>query len=387
MSEAVDYVARARGLQPLVRECADEAERDRRLPKRLVEAMAAAGLYRVAAPASVGGGETEPGTQIRVIEAISEADGAAGWTLMIGIEAMGFLGAALPFEVARRLYADSGLVVAGALNPLGSAQPARGGYKVSGQWPFASGCDAAQFFWGQCVVYHDRERVREDDGRVKLVEVVLPREDFEILDTWHVSGLRGSGSHDVRASDVFVPEEMTTAVSNWGLREKGPLFRMPPFSRLAYNKVGVATGIARAAIEHFKELAQAKVPRASTVPLRERLTAQLAVAEAETELGSARAWVFDTVGEVWSAVVAGSRVSPEQRARVQLACSNACSAAVRAVDKVHCAAGTTANFLASPLERCFRDVQVVRQHITVSPQWFEAAGRVLLGLDSGSPLL
>jgi alkylation response protein AidB-like acyl-CoA dehydrogenase len=387
MAAAPDYIERARQLVPLARECADEADQARCLPKRLVDAMAAAGLYRIAAPREVGGGETDPETQIRAIEVISEADGAAGWTLMIGIENMGFLGAALEPETAKRIFADPALVVAGALNPLGRATPEPGGFRVSGQWPFASGCQSAHYFWGQCIVFDGDEPARSADGRLELREALIPAGEFEVLDTWHVSGLRGSGSHDVRAAEVFIPGERMTATMAQGLRAEGALFRLPPFTRLAYNKVGVATGIARSAIDHFTVLASEKTPRASARPLRERTSAQVAVAEAEIELRSARAFVFETVGTVWDAVQAGRVPSDAERALVQLACSNAASAAVRAVEKVHSAAGATANFLSSPLERCFRNVQVVRQHIMVSPQWIEAVGRVLLGLPSNSPLL
>ena len=151
--------------------------------------------------------------------------------------------------------------------------------------------------------------------------------------------------------------------------------------------MGVATGIARAALDHFAKLAAEKKPRASARPLAERATAQLAMAEAEIDLSTARAWVFEVVGELWDEVEADRTPSRELRALVQLACSNAASASVRAVERVHAVAGTSANFVGHPLERCFRDVQVVRQHIMVSPQWTEAAGRVLLGLDSQSPLI
>src|SRR5262245_31149250 len=232
---------RARALAPLIRDCADEAERERRLPARVAAAMASAGLYRVAAPRSIGGGECDPRTQIETIEIVSAADGAAGWNLMIGIENMGFLGAALPLETARKLYADPGLIVAGALNPLGRAQPVAGGYRVTGQWPFASGCHNADWFWGQCVVTDGDEPARAERGGPVLREVLIPSTEFQILDTWHVSGLRGSGSHDVAAHDVFVPEERVTAVLQGGmrLRETGTLYRYPPFNRLAYNKIGV----------------------------------------------------------------------------------------------------------------------------------------------------
>ena len=375
-----EHVERARALFDLARECGDEAERERRLPKRLVDAMCAAGLYRMAAPAAIGGGETDPLTQIEVIEALSRADGAAGWTLMIGIENMGFLGAALAREPAREIYADSGLVVAGALNPLGRARAVPGGYRVTGQWPFASGCEAAQYFWGQCIVLPEGQSEPEPGAPLVLREALIPAAEFEVVDTWQVAGLRGSGSHDVRAADVRIPEERMTAVMQRPLYETGPLFRLPVFSRLAYNKVGVATGIARAALDHFVDLAVHKIPRGSRRALRERPDAQIALAEAEAELRSARAWVFEVVGEMWSHTLAGREIGREEQTLVQLACTHAVSAAARAVEKVHAAAGASANFTASPLERCFRDVHVVGQHIMVSPQWVRQSGRMLLGL-------
>ena len=295
---------------------------------------------------------------------------------------MGFLGAAIDPELGKKLYADPGLIICGALNPLGRADPVPGGYRVSGQWPFASGCHNSQYFWGQCIVYDGHERARDEKGDVVLREVIVPASQWEIVDTWHVAGLRGSGSCDVRIDDVFVPDDHITAVNQGRPRETGPLFRLPPYSRLAYNKTGVATGIARNALDAFIRLASEKQPRLSAKLLRERPSVQRDVAEAEVALRSARAWLFEAVDELWHCSLDGRDVTAEQRALMQLACSNAARASVRAVEIVHSAAGVTANFTSSPLERCFRDVHVVPQHITVSPQWIEAGGRVLLGLDS-----
>ena len=386
-ADAADPRERGRALMPLIRECADEAERERRLPERAARAMAAAGLYRIAAPRSIGGGECDPRTQIETIEIVSAADGAAGWNLMIGIENMGFLGAALPLETARKLYADPGLIVAGALNPLGRATPVSGGYRVTGQWPFASGCHNAGWFWGQCLVTDGDGLAKSPSGGAVLREALIPSTEFEIVDTWHVSGLRGSGSHDVAARDVFVPDEHVTAVLEGGmqLRETGTLYRYPPFNRLAYNKIGVATGIAQAALEHFKKLATEKQPRGSRKLLREKVSVHLVYAEATARLRAARAYAFEAVEEVWRMVEAGAPASAEQRMHVHLACTEACTAAIHTVELLHSAAGTTANFTSCPLERCLRDVRVVPQHIMVSPQWRETAGRVLLGLPGDSP--
>ena len=387
MSFDHDIVQRARDLAPIIRETADEAEAQRHLPARAAQAMAEAGLHRVAAPATVGGLECTPETQVRVIEAISEAGGAAGWTHMIGIEALGVVGAALSSESAAEVVGDPNVIVCGALNPLGRAVPVQGGYRISGQWPFASGCHNADWFHGQCIVYDGDERRLEDDGRVFLREMLVPRDEFRIVDTWKVSGLRGSGSHDVAVDDVFVPDHHVTAITNQGLVADGPLYRMPLLTRLAYNKVGVATGIARGAISQFIDFASDKTPRGATNLLRERPQAQIALADAEALLESGRAYLFQTLAQVWQACLAGEEITREQRAHLQLAATHATSSAVKAVELVHEAAGSSANYTESPLNRSFRDVHVVPQHIMVSPQWMNVTGRVLLGLESGSPLL
>jgi len=377
-SSPFEPVAAAFRLAPLIRSCADEAEQQRRLPQRVAEAMALAGLYRIAAPAAVGGGECAPRAQIETIECVSRMDGATGWNLMIGVENMGFLGAALPIEVARPLFADRKLIVSGALNPVGRGAEKEDGFVVSGQWPFGSGCHNAQFFWGQFVVHDGDEPAKGPGGGPVLREALIPASDFEIVDTWHVGGLRGSGSHDVRATEVFVPHERITRMMAGQKLADGPLFRFPLLNRLAYNKVGVSTGIARAAIDHFVAMAEQTARRGSSVPLRERTAAQVAVAEAEAALRSARAFVFETVEEVWEVVSAGGVATAEQQALVHLACSHAATAAIEAVERVHTAAGSVVNFEGNPLERCIRDVRVVPQHIMASAQWMQFAGRTLL---------
>ncbi len=370
-------VERARELQPLVRSFADRAEAERTLPLEVVRALREAGLFRLAVAREVGGAEATPREQILAIEAISEADGAAGWALMIGVESLGFASAVLNPDVAEEVIAKHPEVIfSGALNPLGRATRVEGGVRASGCWPFASGCLHSDWFWGQCVI--------EEDGKPQLLEVLVPRSEFQVLDTWHVAGLRGSGSHDVEIRDVFVPERFTTAVGRGRVNAAGALFRLPPFSRLAYNKVGVATGIARGALDAFVELASERVPRGMRAPLRERRFAQESIAEAETLLRSARAFVFESVEELWAETCAARTPSAKQRALLQLACCKAVAASARAVEIVHAAAGTSANSLSSPLERRMRDVHVVGQHIVVSPALIEPASRVLLGLESGT---
>lgn len=375
-----DVLTRSRALQAFVREHAEEAEQQGYVSEVVVRKMAAEGLYRLCAPACFGGAEADPVTTIKVIEEISAGDGATGWALMIGMETVGIGGSLMAPATAAQLFADRpDLVMCGALNPQGRARAVEGGWMVTGQWPFASGCHFAHFFWGQCVI--------EGTSPTEFLEILVPRADYEVLDTWHVNGLRGSGSHDVAVRDLFVPDTMTTNTRAYRPQHEGPLFRLPPFSRLAYNKVGVSLGIARTALDEFYVLADSKVPRLMARPLRDRPRAQLAIAEAEAILRSARAFCFEAVNEEWEHVKAGGVADRRQRAMVRLACSWACQEAVRAVQTVCTAAGTSPNVAGSVLGRCLRDVQVVPQQVMVAPQFIEDAGRVLLGLDPLEPIL
>ena len=271
---------RARALQQLVRERAAEAERQVSPDVDVVRALSNAGLFSICVPTELGGAEADPWSTLRVIEAIAEADGSAGWVLMIGIETTGIGSAHFDDATARSVVTDHpSVVICGALNPVVTGKPVDGGYVVSGRWPFASGSQRADWFWGQCVV---------EGTQGEVVEVLVPRADYDVIETWNAPGLHGSGSHDVHVDHVFVPLSHVTRVREERPRVDRALFRLPLMSRLAYNKVGVATGIARGAIDHFIALASERSPRLSRGLMRERPRVQLAVAEAEAKLGGAR---------------------------------------------------------------------------------------------------
>lgn len=372
-------VAAARSLRPLVAARAAGAEAAVAPDPDVVRAMADAGLFRLCVPASLGGAETDPLTTIDAIEAIASADGAAGWVLMIGVETTGLGSAWLrPSTAAEVVGAHPDVVICGALNPVGRARPVEGGYVVNGQWPFASGSQRADWFWCQSFV--------EGGERGEAVETLIPRADYDVLLTWNAPGLRGSGSHDVVVRDLFVPEAHVTRTRGGRLHHDTPLFRLPLMSRLAYNKVGVATGIARAAIDHLVVLASERTPRLSGALMRERPRVQAAVAEAEALLGGARGFVDHAVGDLWATVVAGDEPSGRQKALVRLACSDAARRCAEAVTGLYAVAGTAMSDADHPLARCFRDVHVVGQHLSVTPHAIDDAGRVLLGLDPLSPI-
>lgn len=383
MAQPADpHVAKAEALAPLIRHHADEAERERHLPRVVAEAFARAGLYRLAATPDIHGADADPMTQIRAIEAAARADGSAGWNLMIGIETFALIGPGFRGRCPE-LIADPMVVMASSTAAVGRAQRQGEGWRVSGQWQFVSGIHNAQLFGATVWLY-------DDDGDTPMVEgnryAVVPAGEFEIVDTWHVGGLRGSGSHDVRLEDVFVPNDRIIAPIG-GNAATTPQLRLPLGNRLAYNKAAVALGIARAGIDAFMALAASKQPRFTTRTLRDRPFAQRALAQAEARLIGARAGLLELAEASWETVVAGDDVAPRQRALFHIVAADAARAAVEVVELLSEAAGTTANRLGEPLERIARDVRVVRQHATVAPHLIEDAGRALLGLEAQSAVV
>ena len=366
-------VDRAAALEGLVRGHADQSERDRRLHPAVAKAFAAAGLYRIAAPRDCFGEEAPPLEQIETIEAISRFDGASGWNLMIGIETFGLV--APGFEHCRDLIEDPQVVLCSSTAAVGRADPVPGGYRISGQWPFVSGCHNAIIF---CATV--------DLPGIGLRYAVVPQPDYEVIDTWRVGGLRGSGSHDVRVAGAFVPEERITAPIG-GAASDCPLLRFPLGARLAYNKVAVAFGLARAAMDAFVALAEGKTPRFTSAKLCDSPHAQRAAAEAEVRLLRSRALVMEQVAKMWAVVQVAGHITTRERALFQLACSDAVRDCAEAVDVIAEAAGTTANQEGHPLERISRDIRVVRQHTTVAGHNLLDTGRVLLGLKPQSMML
>ena len=370
---------RAKGLLGLVREHAEASESQRHLKREVAEAFAREGLFRIAAPVDFFGSEEDPITQIETIESVAYADGSAAWNLMIGIETFGLI--APGFVHCRELIEDLSVIMCSSTASAGRADKVDGGYRVSGRWGFCSGCHNSELFGATVYIYENGER--DKSGHQYLV---VPKPEFEILDTWYTSGLCGSGSHDVVLEDVFVPEERLVAPLG-KVQHDSALLRMPFRSRLCYNKVAIALGLARSALDDFVDLAEGKVPRFTSKSLKERGWAQRAIAESEVRVRSVRALVVELLGSLWDKAVEGEAVSDKEAALFQLACSDAVRSCIGAVDRLVEAAGTTANQKGHPLERVARDIRVVGQHQTVAPHHIEDAGKVLLGVPAVDAML
>jgi alkylation response protein AidB-like acyl-CoA dehydrogenase len=380
----------ARRIAPVIREHNPEAERERRLSPAVLAAMHETGLLRMCTPRSLGGLEADPLTRALVIEEISGYDTAAGWTLANPLD-WAYLCARLPDAGAEEIYSRSANVVIAAQfgRPM-QAVPVPGGYRIKGRAPFVSNCHDANWIATSAVVTAGDQTQPDNTAEPDLVMVYLPRQSCEVIDTWHVMGMRGTGSDDIAVTDVFVPTVRTFPVTpefTPGSHYRGPLYRFPIIGVLASNLPPLLLAVGRRAIDEVATLAQGKVPVARSTLLRERASAQAKLARAEAILRAGRLLLYDTLSEAWQAALAGETFSLRQKADLLLATAHAVSSAVEAVELMYSVAGTSGIYTKSPLERYFRDVQVLKHHAFGAESRYETVGQVYFGLPPDFPFV
>lgn len=374
----------ALALAPMIRDAADEIEEGRRLPPRIADALKQAGVFSVAMPKAWGGPELSIPEQTRIVETLSYFDGSVGWCAIIGLVGA-YFAAMLPEQSARELYSDINAPSAGSVLFAGKARRVDGGYRVSGRWPFNSGCQHASTFGFSCHVFdQDDHTLKRPDGSPEMLSAYMTASKVEVLDTWFTTGLRGSGSHDVEVRDVFVPAAHTTSFPELRPRRDEPLYRHP--AAFAYPFPAVALGIARHAIDAFIEIAnQRMITMASLggqkVLLRTSPNAQTALARAEGLVRSARALAYSEIDSAWATLEAGGQLSLEARANFAIAVTTTHRNCVQAIDLLYQANGGSSVYARCPLERCFRDIHTLSQHHFTSAAIDESAGQALLGLN------
>ncbi len=309
MARAHDVVSAARHLRPRIIAAREEGEAIRHVPASIMEQIAAAGLFQMFLPRSMGGPELPPLTAFRAIEEISRADGSIGWCTMIATVASLFTGW-LDTDVGRSIAGTpASLRLTGSIRPQGQARPVAGGYRVSGRWDFASGVNHANWLYCTCKIV-DGEAPRITSSGAPLTRAMwIPAAQARIEDTWAVMGLRGTGSHDFIIEDAFVPDAYTSSLAEPPC-QSGDLYhpRMTVVTMFSAT-VANALGIARGAIDAFADLTS-RSSASSPVPLRERPLVQTRIGEAEAILGAARAFVIDAVG------AAGTQCMAKTRARL-----------------------------------------------------------------------
>ena len=359
-------------LAPVVEARSEEIERGRRLPPGLVEDLTEAGCFRTLVPRSHGGAELDLPADMRVIELLARADGSVGWTVGIGHAAPVLLGR-LPRQTFDAVYADgSDVILGGTLNPTGVATPVDGGFRVTGQWSFASGCQHSHWFIAHCIV---------DDGRQPPIRMmVLPAADVEIKDTWSVSGLCGTGSHDFVLNDAFVPAERSFVLWDEPCLDV-PMLRIPEVSLATLSIGAVAVGIARGALGEVTDLATGKVPLFSGGTLASNPLFQHQLGEADARLRAACTLLYADAERAWATAVAGLPFTPEHRARIRSTATWVTMTAASVVDMAYAAGGGSSLYSSSPLQRRVRDIDALTQHFGVKLDTFTTAGAVLAGQE------
>nr|NIP16293.1 flavin-dependent monooxygenase [Pseudomonadales bacterium]NIX09582.1 flavin-dependent monooxygenase [Pseudomonadales bacterium] len=303
-----------------------------------------------------------------------------GWCQMIGVTT-GMMAASLPEEWSQRIYgANPNAITSGVTAPLGSAVAAGDGLKVSGRWPFGSGCQVSDWICGGCQIIEDGQPRKNRFGAPEIALVFFAAEDVRIHDTWHTSGLCGTGSHDIEVKDIVVPSGRWVTMGKRA-RVDAPLYRFPTLGLLALGVSAVALGIADHAIEAFTSLAQDKVPTGSTRALSARAGAQRDVARAMAAVQSAAALTREAIGAAWDEANRERSLGLDTKARLRLAAANNAWSAAEAVDLLYHAAGGSSIYADNALQQCFRDVHVATQHLMVAQPIYEVVGKVALGID------
>ena len=369
----------ARKLAPQIQACADQTEAERELPRPLFEALADAGMFHLAVPRAIGGAELDLPTYVEVIEELGKADASTGWCVNQGAIYATY-SARMPRDVARAIWIDTPrAVVANTPAATATAVVVPGGYRVTGRQGFSTGCRHASWVAAHAQIL-DNGTTRLERGQPETRYFFVPVAEAQILDTWKVRGMRGTGTHHFAVHDVFVPAERTVLSATAPLLHDGPLYRIPRTLAFASGDAAVALGMARTCLSTFYELAGAKTPRAMQALLRDQSMIQVTAGHAEAHLRTGRAFLLETVRDVWSAVTANGALTLDQRATLRLATTHGIRLAAQVIDAVYHAAGATATYESSLIQRHFQDIHVITQHLQSRLAHYELVGQHWLGL-------
>ncbi len=361
----------ARELGPEITARANQIEKDRAVPRELLDKLTQAGCFRLLLPPSVGGLGAELPGAMRVFEQLARADASVGWTVMLGSTTWIDI-AGMPTKTIEGLYAGGpDVFIGGVISPMGArSTKADGGFRVNGRWTFASGCGHSQWLYGNTI---------ENPETFAMRIVMFSRDQVEIEDTWHVSGLAGTGSHDFVAKDVFVPADRSYPLCDDEPNLKSPLLKIPPPVILSLEIASCGVGVAQGALDDAIAIAKKKVPLLDSGTLASNPLFQHRLGTAEVSLRAARSLLYAEADQAAELARSGGQFDAEQRARMRTAATHAATTAATVVDTVYNAAGGSSVYLKNPLQRRLRDVHALTQHFLIKQETFTAGGAVLAG--------
>lgn len=379
-----DVMREVTQLETFILENQPEFCKNRQLTPAVVTELKRCGVFRITQPKTFGGLELNPIEQLKIIEELARFDACVGWCAKLGNDG-GYFGGWINQQAARDIFSDIDSATACSLGAMGKAVRCKGGYQISGRWPFASGCHHSDHFVLGCKVYHDHKQQFLVDGVPQTLQCIVPENAVIILDNWYAMGLHGSGSSDVEIKDYFIPEAHSFSFQNLTAYRDTPLYQFP--MNIAFNFSSVALGVAQRALDEFIDLAKrpcrltvidGKLPPRST--LREEAFVQDAVGRAACTLNATRLHVYDIVDRVWGYIEKQAPVPDDIAAQFQMLNAYTFNTCAELVQSLHAAIGGGAAYEGHPLARCLRDVQTMCLHMTASVRSFGMGGRAILGL-------
>jgi len=378
----------AKSFSEEIAERATEFEDQGFVSQDIADRIAQTGLYRLCNMPEHGGMGSPPQDYAEVIEYLAQFDASTAWVLFIGMTSALSI-SNLPDEEVAQI--DPAGITAGVFAPMGRAVPAQEkgitGFRLSGRWQWGSGSHNCAYITGNGFI-------TDADGKIQMLENGTPdqrtffmdRDQIELLDTWHVSGLKGSGSTDFTATDIFVPANRVFDAQQLD-RPDVPINRFPLFGFLPIGIAAVAMGIARASLDGVIAIAKAKTPQGSRKALAGRATAQITVAKAEARLRSAKLFVYDAIDVLWDEAQKGGKPSIDARRDLRLSLTHAVQNCSDIVTELYTLAGGSSVYLKNPIQRQFRDIHVVTQHMMVNESSLEPIGRLFLDVPTDTTYL
>lgn len=384
--EYVGLKSRAMELDAELRARADEMEEVRRLPADVAAKMAKAALFRMVLPSSVGGLQLSPREIVETIEILSRANASAGWCAMIAATTA-INAAYMDPEFAKDVYGNDNVITGGVFAPMGRARPEADGYRVSGRWQWGSGSANCTWLCGGCFIEEENGLRLGPDGSPENRMMIFPSSDAELIDTWQVAGLKGTGSGDIAVKDIFVPSGRSVSLTVDKPKVDGALYKFPVFGLLSMGVSAVAMGNARGALDAVTEFVKSKSRSSSRRTLADKSHVQSEVAQLEARWRSARAYLMDEIEVTWRSAQENGAIPVKRRADLRLACTHMTRTCADICRATYDMGGGAALFLNNDLQRRFRDAHAITQHIVTSRAIYELTGRVILDRPANESML
>lgn len=359
-----------RSVRPTIEAAGRDAEEARTLPGEIVGLLREHRLFWMKTPLALGGSELDPPDFCRVLEELASYDASAAWAAMVGNGTTGTMAGWLPEAGIATCFTDPAAlpVFAGQFTPRGVAVPVEGGYVVTGRWSFCSGVRHADWVVGGCMV--------EGEGGPRFVTV--PRAQATLHDTWHVAGLQGTGSDDMSLEAEFVPEAQTIDWAEAPARRGGALYRQPKALFVGNELSPVALGIARRALADMVEMAGGTSRSAGGHVLGDRAVFQRELGRGAARLAAVGALSREAVEEAFALGRSGDEPSPGVVERILAQHTYVVEVCAEVVGDLFRYGGGRALSLSNRMQRHLRNLLAVRQHVYISEESYELAGRAML---------